>query len=122
MTCVTRLVSHDSCHTTRVTRLVSHDSKCLPLFQWLYGAIRELIKVKQQEIHGRRITFDDLFGEADEESEYLRDKRMAENMRSISMKHLLRRSEGVSDVLAVTTQALTALSPQLNAADALTTA
>lgn len=112
---------HKHCSAMLVFYIIScncynNDTHYIPWYftQWIYGVIRELIINKRSEIRGRRVTFEDLFGEEDIDNEYLRDKRIAENLHSISLKHMFRKTDGPSDILTVATQAITAFTPKID--------
>lgn len=83
-------------------------------FQWLYGILRTLLRSKRAQLReDRRITFWDLFGSEDiQESDYLREKMVAENLRKISLTQLFKRSFDQEDILSVTSKALSAQVPK----------
>lgn len=70
----------------------------------------------------RTITYWDLFGTDDIlDSEYLREKMIAENLRKISLTHLFKRSFDQEDIVTVAKQALSAQAPQITPVTTLNT-
>lgn len=83
------------------------------ILQWLYGVLRTLIKAQRKQLKvDRRITFWDLFGTDDIlDSEYLKEKMIAENLRKISLTHLFSRSFDQDNLVSIAQQALSTKLP-----------
>ncbi|XP_067933203.1 transient receptor potential cation channel subfamily V member 3-like [Watersipora subatra] len=110
------------CAGLPVTKRVAHTKafvhkRCYKNWKWIYKLLRTLIKAKRTQIkEDRRVTYYDLFGNDDIlDSEYLREKMVADNLRNISLNHLFKRSFEQDNLLTVAQQALSAKVPETNA-------